>query len=464
MNTGGKRHWIILLMAALVMLSLQLLIKDARAQEKPLNPNQEAVQKGEQRPPGSRGPLGIQAVNGSIIQNGMVRLGVNNRGELNYSGGSPSSGYGTSYVGLRYIPTNADALAPGCLCEGWGVADYITKTTGYANRASGTSGLTVESFESDGTSATSVVRVGSTFRVTHKYAPSPETDNLYTATVTIENTSGATTDVRYRRVLDWDIEPTYFNEYVTINTGRSNYVLYASDDGFASANPLASRTSILGIGDMTDSGPTDHGALFDFGLGALESGKSITFRIFYGAGPDQVVMLDALKKVDAEAYSLGKPSSGGGREIGAPNTFAFGFSSRESTVAPLIFVPGVAGSNLLDLQGNEKWPRGQEVYYNDQGDKFLLDISLDKNGNEVIPTESADIIRRIPVNVAPTKLFDDVDVYETTIKTLTDAGYEENKSLFVFPFDWRKDVENQGRKELIAKIKEVQPVKQEPLK
>ena len=41
--------------------------------------------------------------------------------------------------GLRFIPTNGDATAPGCLCEGWGVAnaDETTGTfSGYANISS----------------------------------------------------------------------------------------------------------------------------------------------------------------------------------------------------------------------------------------------------------------------------------------------------------------------------------------
>ena len=49
----------------------------------------------------------------------------------------------------------------------------------------------------------------------------------------------------------------------------------------------------------------------------------------------------------------------------------------------------------------------------------------------------------------------DPSVYESTIRTLTEAGYVEGENLFVFPFDWRKDVENQGKNKLMAKINEV---------
>lgn len=114
---------------------------------------------------------------------------------------------------------------------------------------------------------------------------------------------------------------------------------------------------------------------------------------------------------------------------------------------PLIFVPGISGSELRDLQGNEKWPRANDVYYDTEGDKFLLDIGLDENGNEVAQTEPGDILRTLSVDYVP-----DPDIYETTITALTDAGYVEGKDLFVFPFDWRKDVEGTGQNELLALI------------
>ena len=58
---------------------------------------------------------------------------------------------------------------------------------------------------------------GAKMRVTHDYHPSAANANLYEVSVTIENTgSVAFTDLRYRRVMDWDVEPTAFDEWVTI--------------------------------------------------------------------------------------------------------------------------------------------------------------------------------------------------------------------------------------------------------
>ncbi len=117
---------------------------------------------------------------------------------------------------------------------------------------------------------------------------------------------------------------------------------------------------------------------------------------------------------------------------------------------PLIFVPGITGSELRDLQGSEKWPRADEVYQDTEGDHFLLDIGLNEDGSEIVETEPGDILRSLPVNNAP-----DPNIYATTISTLTDYGYVEDEDLFVFPFDWRKDVEGQGKNELIAKINQI---------
>src|SRR5688572_29178661 len=96
------------------------------------------------RKPGGRSPvtrcrLAVLALEDrsvpAIITNGPVQLGINNQGHLNVGGGTPSLS-GTTAVGLRYVPTNAESTAPACLCEGWGVANVTTGQAGYANVAS----------------------------------------------------------------------------------------------------------------------------------------------------------------------------------------------------------------------------------------------------------------------------------------------------------------------------------------
>ena len=162
-------------------------------------------------------------------------------------------------------------------------------------------------------------------RVRHDYHPSAN-PNLYEVTVTVENISAAPVDLRYRRVMDWDIMPTAFSEFVTIERGNAAGILFTSDDGFATADPLAGPSSILFTGEAVDSGPEDHGSLFDFGFGMLAPGATTTFRTYYGAAGNEVDALGALVDVGAEAYSLGQPNTDGGPTLGTPNTFVFAFT------------------------------------------------------------------------------------------------------------------------------------------
>src|SRR5262249_71107 len=145
-------------------------------------------------------------------------------------------------------------------------------------------------------------------------------------TVTIKNlTNHQLGDIRYRRVMDWDIEPTAFNEFVTINTGNASELQFDSDDGFATANPLGPRTDLGNTGNFVDKRPADHGALFDFGFGPLAAGDSKTFNIYYGGAATEVAALGAINAVGAEVFSLGQPSTTDGPTLGTPNTFVFAF-------------------------------------------------------------------------------------------------------------------------------------------
>ena len=137
------------------------------------------------------------------------------------------------------------------------------------------------------TTAVSVVDIGTTFRVTHDYHPSPSTPNAYEVSVSVKNISAAATHLRYRRVMDWDIEPTAFSEFVTLFKGSSPFLDFTSNDGFATSNPLAGPSDIGQTGSFTDAGPDDHGALFDFDFGSLAAGATREFKTFYGAAGDR---------------------------------------------------------------------------------------------------------------------------------------------------------------------------------
>jgi uncharacterized repeat protein (TIGR01451 family) len=326
---------------------------------------------------------------GAVVSNGTVQLGVTRLGDLNYNcvgagdAGCPAATpNGTSPVGVRFVALNTDATAAGCPCEGWGVADAGSGLTGYANESFGNAHLTPVSIVATATTVVVTTDVtdgahpGYSLRVVHDYHPSPVSPNLYEVTVRITNTGTQNvTDLRYTRVMDWDIEPTPTREWVTIGNAMSSpYLRFDSDGGFASGNPLSPATfaqatpyrqsqavcgggytgpcnfSNLGAGGVYPAvtSPTDHGALFDFGFGALATGATRVFQTYYGAAPSRAVALAAITAQGIGPYSLGEPNCGaagattglcagvaafGGVTAGLPNTFTFGFLTSDVDLA-----------------------------------------------------------------------------------------------------------------------------------
>ena len=234
---------------------------------------------------------------GAIISNGVIEMGVNDLGHLNtpFPADTLPNGAGWSgpigYMGLRYVPTGGASTEPGCLCEGWGVGIRSTNSSGYANESSGTANLSLVSFTSTSNTAVSVVNATTTgLQVTHDYHPTTKTNNLYEVTVSVKNTTGsaiAAGDLVYRRVMDWDIYPTPFSEFVTIQgvpgalgIANGTNVAQTDNNGFNSSDPFSYYSLDSGVHrnvNFTDAGPNDHGAMFDFEFGALAAGAPRTF-------------------------------------------------------------------------------------------------------------------------------------------------------------------------------------------
>jgi hypothetical protein len=350
------------------------------------------------------GVVSAATSNGALVSNGTVQLGVTKWGDLNYScAAAGDTGCPVNpIVGLRYVPLNTDGTAAGCPCEGWGVADATSGLTGYANEAIGRAHLTAVSLVATPTTivvttdATDVAHPGYALRVVHDYHPSTISPNLYEATVTISNLGTQNVaDLRYRRVMDWDIEPTPTREWVTIaNTAASAQLRFDSDGGFASGNPLDANSihsqsdivcgaaytgrcqfSNLGAGGVYPNvtSPADHGALFDFGFGALAPGEVRTFQTYYGAAPSRASALSAIAAQGIGVYSLGEPNCGapgsttglcsgiasfGGVTLGLPNTFVFGFLTADSDLsvtagaAPGVVLTGSQATASFTVRNN----------------------------------------------------------------------------------------------------------------
>ena len=338
----------------------------------------------------------------AVITNGTVTLGVNDLGHLNVPGpfSAPS---GTSIVGLRSNATGSDSTSPGCLCEGWGVAIASVNRAGFANEAGGTANLSLVSFASTASTATSVTRMtsaagGALLEIRHVYTPVAGTPFLYQVAVGITNLSGqnlAAGDLRYRRVMDWDI-PVPGREINSIQgipalrgIANGNNVRYVSNDGFESSNPLSGNGGIPSTGypgdnqNFTDN-TGDNGALFDFEFEALANGETREFATYYGVAPTFAQADLARALVDGDAsdveiglYSYGRchtgtigtaPCDGASTGTGGPNVFIFGFGAVGGVLSPppdpdpdpdpgVVPVPGtlaLLGLGLVTLAGSRR--------------------------------------------------------------------------------------------------------------
>lgn len=306
--------------------------------------------------------LGAGSASADVLINSAktVAIGVDTLGQLNARPNitSNASRTGVAYnFGTADSPVWRDATAPGCLCEGWAVSANGTDS-GWANNSRGISNLTSVSFTASTTSITSAVSLTSMpgLTVTQTYSSADNApDALFKNEVVIHNATGGTlTDVKYARVMDWDIPPTEFSEFVTIKGTATTTLLETShDDGFENGNPLASTTPITASTlntDFEDSGPTDHGAYFRFNFGELLDGEDATFTIFYGAAANEAAALAAIAAEGIELFSLGQSNAGGSAANDSP-TFIFGFKGVGGV--PVIPPPttGVPEPSTLALLG-----------------------------------------------------------------------------------------------------------------
>jgi type IV pilus assembly protein PilY1 len=286
----------------------------------------------------------------AIINNGTVALGINPWGNLNYND-----------IGVTHMVTNHESTFDGCPCEGWGAGisgGFGSGVNAFANQASGIAGFSSVSWSATASTFTSNTVIGGILGVEHYFTPSPSS-NLYQVRVTMKNLSGSTigagpAGLRYTRVMDWDIEPTQFNEFVTIQGNGAANLLHSDDNGFQSGAVFDPRfAGCAGVfnTDVVDSGSCDHGALFDFGFGPLAAGQSLSFNIYYGAALTEGAMMSALGTVGAEVYSLGQAAT---CHPGDPNceTFAFAFGGVGGTaVAPEPGTLALMATGLVGLGG-----------------------------------------------------------------------------------------------------------------
>ena len=294
-----------------------------------------------------------------------LALGVNDAGNLNiFDSSFTTSNAGTTGLARLFADgTWRDATSPGCLCEGWGVAASSLgggRFAGWANRNSGSGGLTGGLFGSTITTATSQIDlVDLPIRVLQAYGPSLA-PNAFQGNVSITNTGTEKVyDVVYRRVMDWDVPPTEFYEFVSHIGVEENLesvggnVRFASNNGFASSDPRSYPYEYPPYGTINSNffqkGPSDHGSVFDFTFGDLDPGQSRTFNIFYGAGANLPEALSTIAILKPDVWSIGQSTLSGTPNNDSP-TFLFAFggvggvepgTTPDVPVLPFVPAPGV---------------------------------------------------------------------------------------------------------------------------
>lgn len=303
--------------------------------------------------------LGLGALVGvahsqAIIGDGTVILGVGAAGFLNIpyaaTGGDvnlpaddpadPTNLFSPT-IGLRNAAGTITALEKGTPSEGWGCgvrnggfgSDFLDECAAESDFDGLVDGslfnVQVMSFDADDEflDADSSVLCGASelLYVRHQFRPAsgrPGCSGAYEIKVTIENRAcDPVADVIYRRVLDWDIDPTPFSELLTIaGVGVDPFFEFVTNDGFCSPRPSDVCNNDFGFdgNDVVDFGPFDQGATFQINVGQLEFGERAIFRMFYGFFDTEAQALQCVDGGNMNLFSLGQDEN-------QENTFLFGF-------------------------------------------------------------------------------------------------------------------------------------------
>lgn len=125
------------------------------------------------------------------------------------------------------------------------------------------------------------------------------------------------------------------------------------------------------------------------------------------------------------------------------------FTITKKEKPPVIIIPGILSSylNRNDDEKSELWPNAIKALFGWPGDEYLDELSLNEIGqpkNSYPNVLTTDIIRKIG----------NKDFFNGLIKKLEATGYEEGVNLFVFPYDWRRDIRSIDLKSKIDEILE----------
>ncbi len=204
--------------------------------------------------------------------------------------------------------------------------------------------------------------------------------------------------------------------------------------------------SYASMGNFSTGNPAGSDCVFDYLTGTNitnkfgQPGYDVAFFVFFDAsakGTDFTMAGDSSTSFITEDFFTGSPIGYG--------TPAFEIST-QSTHNPILIVPGVTGTDILDNSGNKLW---LDLLHNlsDIGDQFMDPLQFK---SDLTPSDSSlklgEVIRKKTISVFS------FDYTDSLINEFKNQGYIEegnsNSNLFTFPYDWRYGV-SQGNVDLL---------------
>ncbi len=115
-------------------------------------------------------------------------------------------------------------------------------------------------------------------------------------------------------------------------------------------------------------------------------------------------------------------------------------SATSQTKTPVLIIPGIAGTELYD-NNDRIWMNLQRMFF-DVGDQFLVQsLALNNDGTSQRVINTGDIIKLIEVPQDFLLRFRE-DIFSGLISSLSVNNYVPESSLFVLPYDWRLNIDD----------------------
>ncbi len=262
----------------------------------------------------------------AIVDNGVIQMGIQARGQLTIDTGSWSSNCSTPRVSIRQMAGNLEGMDCDQEGEGWGMAYDIglpTETSCWASSGSASGSAVswppplVTSFTSTASTATSVVRCGSV-EITQSYNPHPTETTMYRDNITIVNVGSTDlTGLTYRRVMSWGSF-----------TMHSDFTLedISTLPAGSLAPPVVKATGLVQLSTNLDPTvapsylvqgpplapavyhfPEDEAMVWEFEFGDFVPGAVQPFTLYYGVADSTVNAMSTLTAIGAQMYNLAYP-------------------------------------------------------------------------------------------------------------------------------------------------------------